>query len=66
MASLRAYKRAEDRLKAAREDLERAITTALNSDEWQIIDVAELTGWSRETIRSIRDKVNKTSAAAGD
>jgi DNA-binding NtrC family response regulator len=64
VASLRAYKRAEDRLKAAREDLERAIATALNNGEWQVIDVAELTGWSRETVRAIRDKVNKADAGA--
>jgi hypothetical protein len=64
VASLRAYKRAEERLKATRDDLEREIARAVDSGEWQIIDVAEVTGWSRETIRAIRDRVNKAAAGS--
>ena len=53
VAVLRAYRRADDRLKQARTDLDEAIQQAVQSGEWQIVDVAELTGWSRETIRKI-------------
>lgn len=53
VAALRAYKAAETRLKDARTSLEVEIRNAIKSGEWQIVDVAELTGWSRETIRKI-------------
>jgi ribosome-binding protein aMBF1 (putative translation factor) len=53
VAALRAYRRADDRLKQVRADLDEAIQGAIESGEWQIVDVAELTGWSRETIRKI-------------
>lgn len=53
VAALRAFRRADERLKQARIDLDKAIQQAVTSGEWQIVDVAELTGWSRETIRKI-------------
>jgi hypothetical protein len=53
VAKLRAYRRADERVKAARLDLDAEIARAVLEDDWQIIDVAELTGWSRETIRAI-------------
>lgn len=53
VAALRAYRRADERLKQTRIDLDAAIQEAVQSGEWQIVDVAELTGWSRETIRKI-------------
>lgn len=53
VAALRAHRRAEERAKQARTALEDAMRTAVNDDGWQIIDVAELTGWSRETVRKI-------------
>jgi hypothetical protein len=53
VAKLRAYRRADERVKAARAELDTEIARAVLEDDWQIIDVAELTGWSRETIRAI-------------
>jgi transcriptional regulator of acetoin/glycerol metabolism len=53
VAKLRAHRSAEARLHEAREELDAAIRAAVSSGEWQIIDIAELTGWSRETIRKI-------------
>lgn len=53
VAALRAYRRAEERAKKARATLDAAIRQAVVDEQWQIIDVAELTGWSRETIRKI-------------
>lgn len=53
VAALRAYRRAEERRDQARADLDAAIQKAVETGEWQIVDVAELTGWSRETIRKI-------------
>ena len=53
VASLRAFRRADDRLRQARADLDEAIQQAVSSGEWQIVDIAELTGWSRETVRKI-------------
>lgn len=53
VAALRAHKAAEVRLKETRAALDGAIRQAIKSGEWQIVDVAELTGWSRETIRKI-------------
>lgn len=53
VAALRAYRRAEERAKQTRADLEAAMRRAVDDEGWQIIDVAELTGWSRETVRKI-------------
>jgi predicted DNA-binding ArsR family transcriptional regulator len=53
VAKIRAHKTAQERLEQARHDLDQEIARAVNSGEWQIIDVAEVTGWSRETIRAI-------------
>lgn len=53
VAALRAHQRAEERLKKARTDLEAEMRRAVLDGEWQIIDVAKLTGWSRETVRKI-------------
>lgn len=53
VAALRTYRRAEERAKKTREALEAEMRRAVLDDEWQIIDVAELTGWSRETVRKI-------------
>lgn len=64
VAKLRAYRRAEERLKAARADLDAEIVRAVDEGGWQIIDVAELTGWSRETVRSII-KQQRESTASG-
>lgn len=59
IAKLRAYRAAEERLKLARRELDEEITRAVDSGEWQIIDVAEVTKWSRETIRAIIKRVHK-------
>lgn len=59
VAKLRAHKTAEERLKQARRELNEEIARAVDSGEWQIIDVAEVTGWSRETIRSIVKRVHE-------
>jgi hypothetical protein len=53
IAAIRAHKRAEERLKEARANLDNAVRDAVKSGEWQIVDVAEVTGWSRETVRKI-------------
>jgi transcriptional regulator of acetoin/glycerol metabolism len=53
VAALRAHRRAEERAKTTREQLDAAIRQAVQDGDWQIVDVAELTGWSRETIRKI-------------
>lgn len=53
VAAVRAHEVAETRLKKARTDLDEVIRNAVISGEWQIADVAKLTGWSRETIRKI-------------
>lgn len=63
VAKLRAYRRAEERLKSARAELDAEIARAVVEDNWQIMDVAELTKWSRETIRAIiRQQTAKPSA----
>lgn len=59
VAKLRAHKAAQERLEQARQDLDEEIARAVNSGEWQIIDVAEVTNWSRETIRAIVKRVNE-------
>lgn len=56
VAAYRAYKRAQEQAQAARDVLEREIQDAVHAEEWQIIDIAELTGWSRETVRKIANK----------
>jgi transcriptional regulator of acetoin/glycerol metabolism len=53
VAALRAHRRAEERAQQTRADLDTAIRKAVSLGEWQIVDIAELTGWSRETIRKI-------------
>lgn len=53
VAALRAYRSADERAKQARADLDAEIRRAVNSGDWPIVDVAALTGWSRETIRKI-------------
>jgi hypothetical protein len=53
VAALRAWKRAEERAKEARNYLDETIRRAVTGGEWQVMDVAEVTGWSRETIRKI-------------
>ncbi|TDD97586.1 hypothetical protein [Actinomadura rubrisoli] len=53
IAAMRAHKRAETRLTEARARLDDAVRDAVKSGEWQIVDVAEVTGWSRETVRKI-------------
>jgi len=62
VARYRAFKKAEKRLEEARAALEQELTSAINAKEWQIIDVADLLGVSRETVRAIRDRVNKENA----
>ncbi|MER7361864.1 hypothetical protein [Nonomuraea wenchangensis] len=59
VAKIRAHKAAQERLEQARQDLDQEIARVVNSGEWQIIDVAEVTGWSRETIRAIVKRVNE-------
>lgn len=66
VAKLRAYRRAKERLEAARADLDAEIARAVLEDDWQIIDVAELTGWSRETIRAIVKQQRERSASRQD
>lgn len=58
VAKIRAHKAAQERLDLARQELDQEIARAVASGEWQIIDVAEVTGWSRETIRAIVKRVN--------
>jgi hypothetical protein len=53
VATFRAYKKAQERAKEARETLDREIRIAVGSEEWRIADIADLTGWSRETVRKI-------------
>lgn len=53
VAALRTHRAAKERLEKARADLDDAVREAVKSGEWQIVDVAELTGWSRETVRKI-------------
>ena len=53
VAKTRAFRVAEERLKEARAALHEEIRQAVTSDEWPIVDVAEVTGWSRETVRKI-------------
>ena len=63
IAKIRAHKAAVERLDKARSELDEEITRAVDSGEWQIIDVAEVTGWSRETIRAIIKRVHEDRAA---
>lgn len=58
IAAIRAHKRAETRLAQARAQLDDAVRAAVKSGEWQIVDVAEVTGWSRETVRKIVNAEN--------
>jgi hypothetical protein len=53
VAAIRAYRRAEERLEQARTDRDEAIRNAVQSGEWKIADVVEVTKLSRETIRKI-------------
>lgn len=53
IAALRAFRRAEEKRDQTRSELDDAIREAVRSGEWQIVDIAEVTGWSRETIRKI-------------
>lgn len=62
IAKIRAHKAAAERLDRARNELDEEIARVIESGEWQIIDVAEVTGWSRETIRSIVNRVRKERA----
>ncbi|OPG13678.1 hypothetical protein B1L11_06740 [Microbispora sp. GKU 823] len=66
IAKLRAHRAAEERLKQARRELDVEITRVVDSGEWQIIDVAEVTGWSRETIRAIVKRVQQERWAEAD
>ena len=59
VALIRAHKTAEQRRALARRDLDHEIARVIDSGEWQIIDVAEVTGWSRETIRAIVKRVHE-------
>lgn len=53
IAAIRAHKQAKARLDEARKNLNEAVRKAVTSGEWQIVDVVEVTGWSRETVRKI-------------
>lgn len=53
VAKFRAMKTADERAKAAHDEFDAELRRAVNAKEWQIVDVAELTGWSRETVRKI-------------
>lgn len=53
VAALRAHEAAEIQLGKTRQDLEEAIREGVASGDWKIVDVARLTGWSRETVRKI-------------
>jgi hypothetical protein len=65
VAKLRAHRAAQERLDQARRELNDEIARAIDSGEWQIIDVAEVTGWSRETIRAIVKSVREGRNSAG-
>ena len=65
VAKIRAHKAAQERLDLARHELDQEIARAVASGEWQIIDVAEVTGWSRETIRAIIKRVNDDAKPSG-
>lgn len=62
VAALRAHRRAETRAEKTRAELDEAIRDAVNSGDWQIVDVAELVGQSRETIRKIAKGPTKSDA----
>ena len=53
VAALRAHKAATNQLQKTRTELEEAIRQGVADKEWKIVDVVELTGWSRETVRKI-------------
>lgn len=61
IAKLRAHRTALERVEHARRELDEEITRAVDSGEWQIVDVAEVTGWSRETIRAIVKRVHENT-----
>ncbi|MEV7013351.1 hypothetical protein [Streptosporangium sp. NPDC051022] len=63
IAKLRAHRAAKERLDQARRELDEEITRVVDSGEWQIIDVAEVTGWSRETIRAIVARVHEAASS---
>lgn len=65
VAKIRAHKAAQERLEQARWDLDHEIARAVDSGEWQIIDISEVTGWSRETIRAIAKRVREEAAPPG-
>ncbi|MGW4663227.1 hypothetical protein [Streptosporangium sandarakinum] len=64
VAKIRAHRAAQERLEQARHELDVEITRAVDSGEWQIIDIAEVTGWSRETIRAIIKRVHESAGSA--
>lgn len=64
VAKLRAHRAAQERLKQARHELDEEITRVVDAGEWQIIDVAEVTGWSRETIRAIVKRVHDLASGS--
>lgn len=63
VAKLRAHRAAKERLDQARNELDDEIARVIDTGEWQIIDVAEVTGWSRETIRAIVKAVHERQSS---
>jgi DNA-binding XRE family transcriptional regulator len=53
VAKMRAYRAAERRYQEAREELHAEIRRVVAAKEWQIVDIAQLMGVSRETVRAI-------------
>ena len=66
IAKIRAHRTAVERVDQARRELDEEITRAVDSGDWQIVDVAQVTGWSRETIRAIIKRVHEDTPPAAE
>jgi len=66
VAAIRTFERAAAKVERARAELEDEIRRAIATEEWQIIHVVTVTGWSRETIRKIARPATSRPAAAED
>jgi transcriptional regulator of acetoin/glycerol metabolism len=53
VAKFRTMRTADERARQAHEEFDAELRRAVKAKEWQIVDVADLTGWSRETVRKI-------------
>jgi transcriptional regulator of acetoin/glycerol metabolism len=62
VAKFRAMKTADERARQAHDEFDAELRRAVKAGEWKIVDVADLTGLSRETVRKI---VNGGSSPLG-